>query len=243
MGSPSSFTREIYLKAFFHVCLPVEIPTPFIITVTEPFSPLDSSSSTSFLILKAIVQLQVSQVVITQFKAICYDLGAPLFWCLTESRSEIVTSEEARPRITGLHQESRVISPISPQEISVKSTIPSSFPLSNTKQRSLPRSSLGQTLSVTASHLTVILCRTDADWSLMGLVSLHQQRSSGLWFMRDHYTVALAALQKSCQRVWTNSPDNFKGFCGLDWGMCLFKCNMSSIPEGPVWISWTYLAL
>lgn len=157
-----------------------------------------------------------------------------LFRCLPESRSEIATSEEAHPGITGLRQDSRVISPISPQEISIKSTIPGSFPLSNTVQRSLPRSSLGQTLGVTASHLNMILSWTDADWFLMDLGSLHQECSSGLRFIRDHHTVALAALQKSCWRLWTNLPDNFKGFCGLDWGTCLFKRNMSSNPEGPV---------
>lgn len=91
-----------------------------------------------------------------------------------------MTSEEAHPGITGLHQDSRVISPISPQEISVKSTIPGSFPLSNPVQRSLPRSSLSQTLGITASRLNMILSWTDADWSLMDLLSLHQQRSSGL---------------------------------------------------------------
>lgn len=36
--------------------------------------------------------------------------------------------------------------------------------------------------------------------------------------LSDPHSRAPAALQKSCQRVWTNPCDNFKGFCGLDWG-------------------------
>lgn len=68
-------------------------------------------------------------------------------------------------------------------------------------------------LGVTTPQPTVTLTWTDADWSLVDLISLHQQHSSVLWFVSDHHTVALAALQESSQTVCTNSPDNFKGFC------------------------------
>lgn len=67
-----------------------------------------------------------------------------------------------------------MISPVSPEEI-FKSTIPSSFPLSNPTQSSLPMSNfalkgLGHALDVTASHLNIFLSQTDADWSLMNFI-------------------------------------------------------------------------
>lgn len=58
------------------MCFLIEIPAPFIIAAMEPSSLPDSSSSTSFLILKVIILLKVSQVVITHFKAICSDLDS-----------------------------------------------------------------------------------------------------------------------------------------------------------------------
>lgn len=110
-------------------------------------------------------------------------------------------------------------------------------------QTSLPRpnsalKSLGQTPGVRASHPSTILPQADADRFLRNLAPAVQQ-----WFVIYHRAPHHHSLWKSCQGVWTNLRDNLKGFFGLAGGMCFFKCNTSPIPEGPVWISWTYLAL
>lgn len=101
-----------------------------------------------------------------------------------------MTSEEAHPGITGLHPDSRVISPISPQETSLKSTIPCSSPLHcKVKSQSDTRCR-----SITSQHSSA----PDRCWLVPEGPCFFASATQQIWFIRDHQRIPARESGPTC---------------------------------------------